>query len=1067
MNFKGFLKKTGFLNEDGGDETAKVSFIRNAYRKSYPNSDATALNRKPEELWNAVLKKASYKLTKNSKEGTKKAVQFAKGARTQGTQRFQLKDKYETGKDTVQQNILDHLEDWDEKDFEKIKDQLPETFKGRGFEELKKIIKSALSYTPGEKIKKSMDDLFELIKSQESDEGLVEKAWKDKTIEDLDSLDDNDFKKIQTELNKIPGFENVTDLKSLKEAMENKELSQEQIDALDKLLEPEKTPANQDPPAETGRPETANRDQQRQMEEMEKKRKLEKKLKDNDIPVKEDGTPDFDNPKTLEKINELMINGDDELYKEYILAKGGNQSDLAKQIAQDTAKENELIRTDIENRTARREAEKDQQKAICNIALALDVIFSFLAGKTQDGFSTLANKRVQAKALETQLKTAFNDDTKFQETQKEIETAHNAELENITKKEKQRLSEIERDRQTPRGTPAYKKKAMELSQERDKKRDEWKKRKDAYMPKVDRQGKIKDYLFTLDTSTPIDTNNPVLKELIPQNDGESPEAYAARLQTETSDPVKLKEKLQAESDEIQQTVENFNAEEKQIETDYQKALNDLESDPEVQAEFKDANAAYEFKKANIQAEMNVLRAKEEKRYKDRISVNKQIFEEREKLLKNVATLSQWSSDPKEVMRTEFLNFNRKAKSMYESRGLTFNEDNDPALSDNDKVLKEYFDNFEKNMSDRIKQQQQAQQAQQGKGKKDDETRGKKPQRPPFGGHKPEPDPDPDKKKTKPGDGKKQLESLKGKFVGKPLASQRLDAFLKKKGLDPEEPDYDTKLQDAIKEFNSKTFPKPDELSEDKLTELGLTSENIPDDAKDESDKKITSLDAYVKYLKNPENADKLKQLKKNLGFDDDSTGIANKTPLKINNLSASSFDEIKGYLPDDLTLKIDGNNVTLSDQNWEQFKNKPEVTEYLNKNPEVLKKLSNGKTNDEKSVIDKLADGDNDISNKLSDRSLKSLWNTLNSKGISIRALPDYESGWTDDQKKNAIKEYLLKNKSFFGLTDLITDSVNLKHRKTAFKRLNEMSQAQKRASDHRTLRKFSELLVKDFRDFT
>ena len=283
MNFKGFLKKTGFLNEDGGDEAAKVSFIKNAYRKSYPNSDPAKANRPPEELWNAVLKKASYKLTQNSKEGTKKAVQFAKGARTQGTQRFQLKDKYETGKDTVQQNILDHLEDWDEKDFEKIKDQLPETFKGRGFEELKKIIKSALSYTPGEKIKKSMDDLFELIKSQESDEGLDEKAWKDKTIEDLDGLDDNDFKKIQTELNKIEGFENVTDLKSLKEAMKNKELSQEQIDALDKLLEPEQTPAKQDPPATPNGstpPETENRDKQKQMQEMEKKRKLEKKLKD-------------------------------------------------------------------------------------------------------------------------------------------------------------------------------------------------------------------------------------------------------------------------------------------------------------------------------------------------------------------------------------------------------------------------------------------------------------------------------------------------------------------------------------------------------------------------------------------------------------------------------------------------------------------------------------------------------------------------------------------------------------------------------------------------------------------
>lgn len=1069
MNFKGFLKKTGFLNEDGGDEAAKVSFIKNAYRKSYPNSDATALNRKPEELWNAVLKKASYKLTQNSKEGTKKAVQFAKGAKTQGTKRFQLTDTYEkTEKDTMRANLLGHLEDWDEKDFQDLKQALPNNSfitRAKNLEELKSQISQMRDANDlSADLQKSTNELFGEIKKLETVEEK-EKEWKDKTFDDPESISKEDFDKLDKEkLKEILGDklgDKELSYENLKDILKNGDLDDTKIGELDKLI-PESTP---NPPAETGRPETANRDHQRQMEEMEKKRKLEKKLKDNDIPVKEDGTPDFDNPKTLEKINELMINGDDELYKEYILAKGGNQSDLAKQIAQDTAKENELIRTDIENRTARREAEKDQQKAICNIALALDVIFSFLAGKTQDGFSTLANKRVQAKALETQLKTAFNDDTKFQETQKEIETAHNAELENITKKEKQRLSEIERDRQTPRGTPAFKRKAMELSQERDKKRDEWKKRKDAYMPKVNRQGKIKDYLFTLDTSTPIDTNNPVLKELIPQNDGESPEAYAARLQTETSDPVKLKEKLQAESDEIQQTVENFNAEEKQIEADYQKSLNDLEADPEVQSEFKDANAAYEFKKANIQAEMNVLRAKEEKRYKDRISVNKQIFEEREKLLKNVATLSQWSSDPKEVMRTEFLNFNRKAKSMYESRGLTFNEDNDPALSDNDKVLKEYFDNFEQNMNDRIKQREQAQQ---GKGKKDDETGGQKPQRPPFGGHKPNEtdggeggEPDPEKKKTKPGEGQKQLTQLQTEFGQKPKAKKRLDAFLKEKGLNPDDPDVnDDEIKKAIEEFKGKPFPEPANLTGQELENLGITDADIPEDLK--TNKSITDLEKFAAYLKDNKNADALNKLKQDLGFEGTGGLPKPKPKIEIKNFDQTKLQGVK-------VKDANGNEIEITQENFEPNKYKPQVLAAFSKDEIETPDDINNESAKDQTQDPKEGDPDYETKKKkLKSYSLKTLWTKLNKAGISIRALPDYDPNWTVADKKKAIAEYIGKHSNDIQeWNGFVNESKNLTHRKTAFKRLNEMSQAQKRASDRRTLRKFSELLVKDFRDFT
>lgn len=1061
MNFKGFLKKTGFLNEDGGDETAKVSFIKNAYRKSYPNSDATALNRKPEELWNAVLKKASYKLTQNSKEGTKKAVQFAKGARTQGTQRFQLKDKYETGKDTVQQNILDHLEDWDEKDFEKIKDQLPETFKGRGFEELKKNIKSALSYTPGEKIKKSMDDLFELIKSQESDEGLDEKAWKDKTIEDLDGLDDNDFNKIKAELNKIEGFENVTDLKSLKEAMKNKELSQEQIDALDKLLEPEKTPANQDPPAEPNQvpngstpPETENRDKQTQMQEMEKKRKLEKKLKDNDIPVKEDGTPDFDNPKTLEKINELMINGDDELYNEYILTKGGTQSDLAKMIADRQAKENELVRTDLENRMARHEAEKDQQKAICNVAMALDIFLSFFSGKAQDGFTTLANKRVQAAALSKQFDEGLNKNAFAKEDEK-IENAHNKELDSIKTWETQRMAEIEQDRATPTATQTYKRKYGELVQERDKKKKELENKEKELQAKIQtKKGSIDGLLLAFEIGD-VDENNKALQALYPREEGEDDATYVNRLKEKVKDQDKLKSEIQSQHDEIQKEVETIKTEKGKIDSDFNKAAKDLENDPDVQSEFKDANAAYEFKKANIQAEMNVLRAKEQKRYEDRKSVNKQVFDERRRVLKNIATMGQWSSDPTSVFATEMQAFNKRAKELYESRGIPWNEDNDPLMSDNPDVLKQAIADYKNSLEQGEKKEQQ------GKGKKNDETGGQKPQRPPLGGRKPEPEPepepDPDKKKTKPGEGKKQLTQLQTEFGQKPKAKKRLDAFLKEKGLNPDDPDVnDDEIKKAIEEFKTKQFPEPANLTGQELENLGITDADIPEDLK--TNKSITDLEKYAAYLKDKNNAEALEKLKEELGFEGTGGLPKPKPKIEIKNFDQTKLQGVK-------VKDANGNEIEITQENFEPNKYKPQVLAAFSKDEIETPDDINNESAEDQTQDPKEGDPNE---KHLKSYSLKTLWTKLNKAGISIRALPDYDPKWTVADKKKAIAEYIGKHSNDIQeWNGFVNESKNLTHRKTAFKRLNEMSQAQKRASDRRTLRKFSELLVKDFRDFT
>lgn len=1071
MNFKGFLKKTGFLNEDGNPTKQDIdNFKRNAYKRVFKYRGSKANEQDPDKCWKAVLNKARYKLTQNSSDDNRNAVKIAKGAIATAKARFKdaINDKLsDTEKEEFAKNTTDkiknHAEDWTQKDVDALKEKLKNNQNLQNFSIFDLRGTSGNNFIEGLS-ETDREELFNAMKDLEKEvEG--ETAWKDKTIEDIDSLENEDFDKIKEELAK-KGIE-ISEKKDIEKLIKNGALKPEDIETLDKLLnpgDPPPPPAEPDPnkvPNGTTPPETENRDKQNQMQEMEKKRKLERKLKDNDIPVKEDGTPDFDNPKTLEKINELMINGDDELYNEYILAKGGSQSDLAKMIADRQAKENELARTDLENRMARREAEKDQQKAICNVALALDIFMAFFSGKVQDGFTTLANKRVQAAALSKQFDEGMNKKAFAEEDQK-IEDAHNAELDSIKTWEEQRMAEIEQDRQTPMSTQAYKRKYGELVKEYDKKKAENQEKAKKINQDTEVQTKIKNLRRSLLTGTEITADNPELQAIYPIDtaNNETPEKYTERLNNIIKSDT-FDQDLEKKENEIQTEIENFNNEVENLEKDFDKAAKDLESDPDVQSEFKDANAAYEFKKANIQAEMNVLRAKEQKRYEDRKSVNKQVFEERRRVLKNIATMGQWSSDPMSVFATEMQAFNKRAKSLYESRGITWNEGNDPLMSDDPDVLKQAMAEYKKRME---------QGQQQGKGRKDDETGGQRLQRPPFGGHKPEPEPDPEKKKTKPGEGQKQLESLKGKFNGKPLAQKRLDAFLKAQDLDPEDPDYDTDLQDAIKEFNSKTFPKPVDLSVDKLKELGITE--VPEGA-NKNGQSFQNLDEYINHLKSKDGKNDLEKLKEDLGFPK-SVGF-NKQKLK----TPEKADEInKLNLGGTITANgKDYNLNSLTPEDLTAIQGNADAKAELEKKLLSVKALQEISKQEELETPDEIETGsegdptqdpeDAEGKKKLSNLSLKTLWTKLNKAGISIRALPGYDPDWTPEQKRKAIIDYIKTHNQEIDDWKPLTESKNLAKRKTAFKRLNEMSQAQKRASDRRTLRKFSELLVKDFRDFT
>ena len=431
MNFKGFLKSRcaylleEILNESPEDDNFKKQAYRRVFKGDKFNSD---IANDPEKAWNAVLNKASYKLTKGSNKTTRLAVAAAKGAVNQAKQRninTELKDE-ETenyGKSTSDK-IFKHAKDWSKEDIPDLLNKLDDNLKTK----LNGLTVFDLR-GEGNKLDDLNDDekeqLFTAMKELETEEGLEAKEWKDKTVEELDELTEEEKNKILEELKKT---DPEATLENLKDKIDN--LDDSQKAELDKLLEPkpQQTPAE---PQQTGEtpPSTQNQEALKRVQELQKAEKLAKKLRDNNIPTKEDGSPDFDNPDTFKKINDLMINGDDELYNEFVKAKGGEKSDLAKEIQERSERENEIIQQDLENRQARREHEVESQKRLCNFALALDIICAALSGKATDVFSTLAEKRGKSKAIEKSLAEGMNQ--KIEDEVKQLEEDHAKELDSI------------------------------------------------------------------------------------------------------------------------------------------------------------------------------------------------------------------------------------------------------------------------------------------------------------------------------------------------------------------------------------------------------------------------------------------------------------------------------------------------------------------------------------------------------------------------------------------------------------------------------------------------------------
>ena len=214
----------------------------------------------------------------------------------------------------------------------------------------------------------------------------------------------------------------------------------------------------------------------------------------------------------------------------------------------------------------------------------------------------------------------------------------------------------------------------------------------------------------------------------------------------------------------------------------------------------------------------------------------------------------------------------------------------------------------------------------------------------------------------------------------------------------------------------------------------------------------------------PEEIKDSKEPKDMNDFVDDSPKETKKTePLSV---KTDNLDDIKKL---DLKLKdTEEKDIDLSsiDNNkWnELLANKDFKTslEAQLKSPEVLKKLSGEDAESEKAEIDELTDEEQDVTDKektkLGDMNFKTLWSLLNKEGISIRALPGYNSDMSPEQKADLIRNYIKEHKE--GVWSSLTES------KTSQSRLSSLIEANNRKIQKGSLKKFAELLVNDVRTF-
>lgn len=1090
MNFKAFLKnnlisESAFLFEEDDTQQQKTAFINSAYKRVYPNGTETDTVKK----WNAVRSKAYYKLTKNSRPETRKAVQQAKGALNAGKTKFQLsdeklKDDEKDAKETSQK-ILDHLEDWSEDDFRQLEDSIKNSkssFVLNAVTSLEDLKKASVNLGS-----EDQDLLFDLIKNQEQEvEGKID--WKDKTFDDLESIKDEDFNKIKGKLKETLGVDDSVKLDSLddlKDYLKDKPLDNDKLQELDKLLDTEGTPggeAKQVPVQTTGQQEPQEPQEPQENKALAPVSTTNQEILDN-IQKKQQEQELNDHLKKLglditsldtgntEVVQKIIDSGDPLLYDTYIAKNLPEESEIVQKIKKEEEERQQVQREALERRTDRFEELKKSGKVLAGVGVIFDVLVSALSGKGSNFFETMAQKQTLAKGIAEGITTQLSD--QYEERISNEDSNHAKELDALKTNYDQRLKDLESQKADPSKTVAYKKLLTMASQKYKESMSELKAITQEASQRAADVSSLNVFLANDDfsglDSTVKNQMTKVLSEKYPRQKIQNDDGTERE---ENDDEYLQRIKKEAKGDDIQKIIDEANndlsqckGKEKELDDSFNKSLEDLKQNPEVQDEMKLAEQTYKSQKAIIESEYNKAVATETTRYEKTVHCLRKTMDENKRFFKNISVLAMYSDNPEDIIMQEMASRNKKLqdRAKLETGTEIFNEENCPS---DPKKLKEWFENASKGSEGKPKK---------GRDIDDDDDTPKKLKKPNGGddgdgtggqgepgtggqgepgnpGGQGEPDPDETKKKTQPTEIKKGFEELNNKFKDKQKAQERLKKFLESKKLDLKELDNpDAMSEEDIKVFNDalNEFKSQKLNSLDDLKALGLKN----------GDKDYTD-DELQKLLGDKEQLAKIKQ---EYGFEDDNGGKPGEPkkaePLKVN---TNSFEEFNKQFPEGVKLKIGDDEVTISNENFDEYKERDEFKKYL-ETPEALKQLSKDQKDDLTGVKD--TEDKNETSTdgkiKLTSLSLSNIWKRLNDKGISIRALPDYNPKWSEADKKKAIIEYMKKNSGFFN-----DDKINLNESKTSQKRLGSLIEANNKKIQKRSLKKFAELLVNDVRTF-
>ena len=1088
MNFKAFLKnnlisESTFLFEEDDTQQQKDAFIRSAYKRVIPNGTETDTVK----MWNAVRSKAYYKLTKNSRPETRKAVQQAKGALNAGKTRFNLEDKElednEKEDKETSQKILDHLEDWTDDDFKQLEDSIKNSGASlilnavTSLEDLKKNSANLSS--------EDQDLLFDLIKKQEQEvEGKID--WKDKTFDDLESIGDEEFNKIKGKLKETLGVDDSVKLDTiddLKNYLKDNKPDAEQIEKLDKLLDTEGTPGGEGVPATTGQQEpqkpqepqenkaqvpvsTTNQEILDNIQKKQQEQELNDHLKKLGLDITSLDTGD------TEVVQKIIDSGDPLLYDTYIAKNLPEESEIVQKIKREEEVRQQVQREALERRTDRFEELKKSGKVLAGIGVIFDVLASALSGKGTNFFETMAQKQTLAKGIAEGITNQLSD--QYEERISNEDSNHAKELDALKTNYDQRLKDLESQKADPFKTVAYKKLLTMASQKYNESMSELKAITQEASQRVADVSSLNVFMSTDDfsglDSTLKNQMTKVLSEKYPRQKIQGEDGIERE---ENDDEYLQRIKKEAKGDDIQRTVDEANDDlsqckekEKELDDSFNKSLEDLKQNPEVQDEMKLAEQTYKSQKAIIESEYKKAVATETTRYEKTVHCLRKTMDENKRFFKNISVLAMYSDNPEDIIMQEMASRNKKLqdRAKLETGTEIFNEENCPS---DPKKLKEWFENASKGSEGKPKK---------GKDRDDDDDDDgddtpKKLTKPNggdgtggAGGGDGGKEPDETKKKAKQ-TASESVNSLKEKFKGKEKAQERLKNFLKGQNIDIDLDTVDVNnlpdeqvdaLNKALEEFKNQKFPDTPEG----LKALGLKKK----DGSEYTEQELNDL------LKNPDKQKELKEIKDMYGFEDDEGGKPGETK-KTDPITVKT-DNLEGIKKLDLKLKdTEGKDIDLSaldDTKWKELLSNGDFKTNLEsqlKSPEVLRELSKNDFKNEKTDIDAVKDIEDGKPNdegktKLSDLSLKTIWKKLNDSGISIRALPDYSPQWGEKEKKEAIKKYLLSNPG------LIKDDKILTESKTSQKRLSSLIEANNKKIQKRSLKKFAELLVNDVRTF-